>query len=211
MVTFHVDHTMEEQVNEASPTTVPLRKKNINKYLAAVALVVLAGGVIWTADISTQKSNVKSLADTSLTPSLNPTEAIIDVNPTGIVKGKTRREFSGKLGSVTIKEIRGKTWVNVNISVSEGIEWEVEGGQELKNKKKKEEQEKNYGLTINQGNCSHPGVVKYTLATLDDGGSETFLPVTLNDFKLQLPVSIVAHKSETDTTVVSCADITALN
>lgn len=65
---------------------------------------------------------------------------------------------------------------------------------------------------IHEGSCPNPGAVKYPLASLANGQSETTLDVTLEDILSHLPLAVNVHKSEKEAgTYVSCGNISREN
>lgn len=175
---------METTTQETQDITTTGKDKLKKLFPVFALLVVLAGGIsaLWISNVSTNQHSRSAKADAAVTP------------PMQMPNGKTKIMMSALDGSIVIKEIDGKTWVNVNIPTH---------GEDSA-------YDKDYPLTIQEGTCANPGAVKYTLNHIADGGSETFLPITLADFRNLLPLSLVAHASESDSTAVACSDISVV-
>lgn len=166
--------------NNQQDDSVAEKKGNMRKMFPILAVAILAlVGTVGTSYLATKQSTLNTRAAAIVTP------------PVAMPNGKTKIMMSALNGTIVIREIEGKTWVNVNIPTK---------GEDTVS-------DKDYPLTIQEGTCANPGAVKYTLTAIDDGGSETFLPVSLADFRAQLPLSLVAHASATNPTSVSCGDI----
>ncbi len=61
---------------------------------------------------------------------------------------------------------------------------------------------------IHLGACPNPGAIKYPLANVVNGKSETILDLSLSDIKAGLPLAVNVHKSNADVkTYVACGDI----
>ncbi len=61
---------------------------------------------------------------------------------------------------------------------------------------------------IHTGVCPNPGAVKYPLAAVVEGRSETIVSVTIDELRKQLPLAINVHKSVVEPqSYVSCGDL----
>src|SRR3989344_4520231 len=96
---------------------------------------------------------------------------------------------SGESGSALLEDLNGKTKVSVRLSGAPA------GAQQPSH--------------IHVGACPAPGAVKYQLANVANGNSETMLEISLENLLKELPLAINVHKSAAEAGVyVSCGDIT---
>lgn len=95
---------------------------------------------------------------------------------------------SGETGSVVLKEADGKTTVTLNVDgAPQGVEQPAH---------------------IHTGSCATLGAVKYPLANVTNGKSQTTLDTTLADLKKLGPLAVNVHKSAKEVSVyVACADL----
>lgn len=95
---------------------------------------------------------------------------------------------SGEAGTATLKETDGK--VVVSLSVTGERKGAIQPAH------------------IHLGSCPNPGAIKYPLANVVDGKSETTLNVTMDQLRGELPLAVNVHKSVAQSKVyVSCGNL----
>lgn len=95
---------------------------------------------------------------------------------------------SGESGTALLEDLNGKTKVSVRLSGTSA------GAQQPAH--------------IHLGACPTPGAVKYPLALVKNGNSETMLEVSLENLLKELPLAVNVHKSAAEAgAYVACGDI----
>lgn len=95
---------------------------------------------------------------------------------------------SGESGTALLEDLNGKTKVSVRLSGAPA------GAQQPAH--------------IHLGACPAPGAVKYPLALVKNGNSETMLEISLENLLNELPLAVNVHKSAAEAGVyVACGDI----
>lgn len=158
------------------------------KAFIVLGAILLAVPLLFLTFQDGKKKTVKTLPSISVTPrppikELNgKTKVILDA------VGETGRE-----GWVIIQASEGKTWLNINIDADEVPE-----------------DDHDFPATLRSGSCHKLGDVIYRLTAAENGGSETTLGMSLEQFRASLPLSLVVEQSPTDHNVVACGDITGV-
>lgn len=112
----------------------------------------------------------------------------IKENGHSVIFGLRPQNNSRQSGEVKIEELNGQAYVTIDIAKGPtGV---------------------NQPVNIYFASCAKPGQIKYPLAPVVDGHSETLLGGTLAQLKKELPLAIVVQKSDGQSdTYVACGDI----
>lgn len=156
--------------------------------LGGVLLLIVVGGVIlWQRGL--------------LSPAAQPVQEIKEIKQTAneaaqqVTEAATaqwravlgEQNNSGELGVVTIDDADGGAKVIVTLS---GAPVTAQPAH------------------IHAGACPTPGAVKYPLADVVNGKSETIIPVKVADLKGMLPLAVNVHKSAAEIdSYVACGDL----
>lgn len=96
---------------------------------------------------------------------------------------------SGALGNLTLKEIRGKVYLEVTLTGN------------ITNEPQ--------SAFVYEGSCEKPDRQLYSLSPVVNGKTANYLTVSLADFKKEFPVAVIIHKSVQDiNSDIACADLT---
>lgn len=143
-------------------------------------LLLIASGLLFSACAAQAPV---SPAQTEVTPTPAPLPAI---------KSKTiqllESNKSGQVGSAVLEETDGKLKVTLKLTGKKSAVAQP--------------------AHIHVGNCPTPGAVKYPLANVVDGMSETVLDITMADLATMGDLAINVHKSAAESKIyTSCGDV----
>lgn len=130
---------------------------------------------------------VSPAAETPTTETATPTPAptVSSMAPKLIVMAAQNK--SGQSGTVTLSEVDGKLKVVISLAGKNATPEPAH---------------------IHLGKCPNPGAVKYPLANVVNGQSETLLDITLSDFLSVGDLAVNVHKSaQAMGTYMACGDI----
>lgn len=159
-----------------------MRKYNL-LLIFAVALIIL--GIFIYIDSLAQKKPQKV--------SITPTTAYAPP-PVGTKLLLTEMNGSKTNGYFRIREIDGKVVININF---------VTQSADIK-------QSNDLPAALYNGTCSAPGTVKYYLKNVNDGGSETILPVAPSEFVPAFPLALIVRTPTQDAAPIVCGDISSV-
>ncbi|MDO8584626.1 MAG: hypothetical protein Q7R85_00700 [bacterium] len=110
------------------------------------------------------------------------------VEANSVVVELSAQNKSGEFGTATLTDVGGKTRVALKLTgAPSGVSQPAH---------------------IHIGACPNPGAVKYPLAYLVGGASDSVLDVSLDALKAQLPLAINVHKNSEEVKVyVACGDV----
>lgn len=164
---------------------------NRSVLVVIVVLAVLAFGYVIYSN-KTAKPDSSPAPETILQQS--PPESTTEGSGSGVNEKQvgvslTAQNNSGQEGTVTLKDVEGKTLVTIKLAGA------PKGSLEPAH--------------IHTGACPEPGAVKYPLTNVADGNSETTLDVKLSDLMANPNLAINVHKSQAEIkTYVACGNLT---
>lgn len=152
--------------------------------LVILAVVLIALGYINLSkqgSKATPKQPVATNAPAIYTSALGPVTDAMQVTFAEV-------NNSAELGTFTLKEIRGKVYLEVALTGAITSEPQP--------------------AYVYEGSCDEPGRQLYSLSPVVNGKTANYLNVTLADFKKEFPAAVVIHKSVQDiNSDIACANL----